>query len=72
MNSKTALNCNRALNCLATHRYNTVKVEWIEAHRHWGNNMADEIAKKGKTYDNPQKGLIPFNNIPTKKSEIVV
>ena len=61
MNSKTALNCHSALNCLAAH--NTVKVQWIEAHRHWGNDRADDLAKKGTICDNPQKGLLPQSYI---------
>ena len=64
MNSKTALNCHRALNRLTTQ--NTVKVQWIEAHRHWGNDEADELAKEGTTCDNLQKGLLPQSYIKQK------
>lgn len=61
INSRTALLCHSALNSLSTH--NTVKVQWIEAHRHWGNDRADELAKYGMTCDNPQKGLLPQSYI---------
>ena len=47
-----------ALNRLATH--NTVKVMWIESHKgHWGNEMADTLAKEGTTSDNLVKGYLP-------------
>jgi len=58
MNSRTAIECHQALNALGDH--NTVKVSWIAGHEgHWGNEKADELAKKGTKGSSPITGYLP-------------
>ena len=65
MRSKTAMECQYALNCLSTNR--TVKLYWVAGHEgHAGNEKADTLAKKGTTSDNITTGYVPQTYI--KKS----
>ena len=56
--SKTVILCHEALYELAKH--NTVHIKWSAVHvEHWGNERADELAKKGTTITSLVKGYIP-------------
>lgn len=61
-NSKTAIDCRRALNDLATN--NSVAVVWIAGHEgHWGNELADQAAKEGTVSENSCRGYLPQSHI---------
>ena len=71
INSKTALQCHKALNALGKH--NTVEVRWIQAHSgHWGNEEADKLAKAGTDSDTKAKGFIPQSYIKKIINESVI
>ena len=70
INSKTAIECHQALNDLGG--LNTVTVSWIAGHEgHWGNEKADELAKKGTKGNNPIKGYIPQSLIKLRINQKV-
>ena len=70
MNRKTTLECHNALNTLSD--TNTVHVKWIAGHEgHWGNEKADELAKKGTTSTNLTKGYLPQSLIKSKINQKV-
>ena len=70
MNSKTTLDCHNALNALGD--TNMIHVKWIAGHEgHWGNEKADELAKKGTTSTNLTKGYLPQSLIKNKINQKV-
>ena len=72
MNSKTTLECHNALNTLSDTNTVHVNFKWIAGHEgHWGNEKADELAKKGTTSTNLTKGYLPQSLIKSKINQKV-
>ena len=63
--SKTAISCLDSLRKLGTK--NDVKLIWVPGHKgYWGNEKADELAKKGAEEGEPVNGYIPHSHLKSK------
>ena len=63
--TKTAISCLKGLRELGAK--NEVKLVWIPGHMgYWGNEKADELAKKGAEEGEPVNGFIPHSHLKGK------